>query len=1069
MSDFISNRYRLETSIGQGGMGAVYRAYDRLTGQRIALKRVTAPPNTLELSSRPSAHESMSLALANEFRTLASLHHPHIISVLDYGFESTLQPFFTMRLLENAEPIDKYAAKCSPSEKIALLSQILQALNYLHRRGILHRDLKPSNVLTQGHHAYLLDFGLALDASYAHTRGDAAGTLAYIAPEVLQGTMPSIASDLYSFGVLAYEILIGEHPFPSKSNSELIHKLLTEPVKIDPSRLDDSLALVILRLLSKDPKDRYASTTDTLRALVEASDYVLPRESQEIRESFLVAANFVGREAEIQNLSAALDHASAGKGQSYLIAGESGVGKSRLMDELRSRALVRGFTVLRGQAVSEGGLPYQLWREILRNLVLMVTITDEEAFILKPLVPDIESLIARQIPDFGFDSQTMQQRLPLVLLNLLSETSKTRPLLLLLEDLHWAAEGIEILKFITQGINLSAILIVANYRSDESPHLTETLSNMQLMTLERLSESSIRQLSEAMLGETGSKNDVVELIQRETEGNAFFIVEVVRALAEEAGQLGDIGRSTLPAQVFSGGIKRIIERRLAHLPEWALAPSQVAAVIGREVKPKLMKAVLPRLNLENWLSVAGETAVLSISGETWQFAHDKLREYLLENLPQAERSTVHVQVAEAIEIVYADTLNDYVVLLAQHYAAAGNEKKEAHYALRAAELLLDANPREARKYINRAIELKAEAEAENPQKQLAQMLLLLAKAHIRLNDYAEGRETLQKSAVIYEQLHDEIGIAITKHHLGEIGFYTGQLGEALPILQEALGVLTQTEDWRNIGYCYMNIGIIYGRQREMLTARDYFEKCLDAMEKTGDGLLIAQALNNLGISYDMQGEWEKATELYNRSLSIRREIKDKRGIAYSLANLAFLAADQERYEEARELRTEALTLLREAGDKMAVANTLDNLGGLEQKLGNNEKALAYHQEALVFAQEAKDANLVPWILLNIGKLEEKTGSDGKKYFDEALLEASKSDILPNKIEAIFQLGLWNAKKGDKSLAVQSLASIRDKKQDAAPELEKLQAEMDSRSYEAAITSPASIDEMIETLLIRKTS
>jgi predicted ATPase/tRNA A-37 threonylcarbamoyl transferase component Bud32 len=1070
MMDFINNHYQLEKTIGQGGMGTVYRAYDRLTGQYLALKRVTAPQNTFELASRLPADKSMNIALANEFRTLASLRHPHIISVLDYGFEADLQPFFTMRLLENALPIDQYATQCSPDEKIKLLTQILQALSYLHRRGILHRDLKPSNVLTENHHAYLLDFGLALDAAYAHTRGDAAGTLAYLAPEVLQGTMPSIASDLYSFGVMAYEILIGEHPFPSKSNSELIHKVLTEPAQLDSARLDEGLALVIMRLLSKDPADRYATTTETLRALVEASDYPLPDESEEIRESFLVAANFVGREEEVQTLSNALEAVMAGRGQSYLIAGESGVGKSRLMDELRSRALVRGFVALRGQAVSEGGLPYQLWREIIRNLLLIVAISDEEAYILKMLVPDIEALIGRQVTGFNLDSITMQKRLPLILLNLLGEAAKNRPLLLLLEDLQWVGESIETLKFITQGIGLSPILIVANYRSDESPHLPETLSNMTLMNLPRLSEASIRELSQSMLGETGTQANVVELIQRETEGNAFFIVEVVRALAEEAGQLGDIGRSTLPAQVFAGGIKRIIERRVSRLPAWAIRPSQVAAVIGREVKPTLMQLMLPSLKLEHWLNIAGESAVLSVAGESWQFAHDKLREYLQEALPAEERRAIHLQVARALEKLYADNLKDYLVLLVQHFGAGGEEKKEAQYAVLAGEALLERSARDAQFYIKRALSLNAHELAENPQKQLAYLYLLLAKSQIRLNEYEAAREVLNRSKSISEELGDSLGVAVAKHHIGEIGFYTGDFNEALPILQEALEVLLQSDDWRNIGYCYMNIGVIYGRQRESETSRQYLEKSLEAMEKTGDGIIIAQALNNLAINYDMAGDWDKAIELYNRSLAIRRELKDKRGIAYSLANLGALAFDQERYDDAKKLRLEALKLAREIGDRGAEANMLDALGNDENVSGNYEKALSYYEEAILIAQKIGVAYLEPMILLHIGETQEKLGLDGKKRFDEALRAANKRDILPNKREAIFKLALWHSKKGDKALAVECLTVLSQNHQDYAgkkvsDELEKLKSTMEAGTYESAVRSAEeSLDDLIKKLL-----
>lgn len=1061
------NRYKIEDTLGQGGMGTVYRAYDRLTGQHLALKRVTAPQESLELFTRLPSDSSMNIALANEFRTLASLRHPNIIPVLDYGFEGNTEPFFTMRLLENALPVDAYAANLSQSEKIELLLQILQALRYLHRRGILHRDLKPSNVLVAEGRAYLLDFGLALD--YAKNQGDAAGTLAYLAPEILQGQHPSILSDLYAFGVLAYEILAGLHPFASKTNSELIHKVLSGAVEVDSSRLSDEIALVLLRLLSKDPKDRYSSAAEVIRALAEAADYPLAGESEEIRESFLLAASFVGREGEIKQLSSALEDALAGKGQAWLIAGESGVGKSRLMDELRSRALVQGVAALRGQAVSEGGLPYQLWREIVRNLLLDVPVSAEEAYILKLLVPDIEALLEITLPDLKLDSMAIQKRLPLLILNLLNEAAKEKPLLLLLEDLQWAAEGIEILKAVSQGISLSRIMIVANYRSDESPQLPESLSNMQILELSRLSESSIRQLSEAILGETGKQSDVLDLIQRETEGNAFFIVEVVRALAEEAGTLSDIGRSTLPAQIFAGGIQKIIERRLGHLPAWALPASQLAAIIGREVKLDLMRYLKPELDLDTWLSRNAEAAVFTANGDSWQFAHDKLREYLRDNLPPAERKLLHLQVGQALETLYSAQIKDYAVLLTQHFAAAGDSKKEGQYAIMAAEALVNANPRDARQYIKRAIALNTQEFAENPPKQLASMQLTLAQCHIRLNELAAAREALEISSTIYQQIGDEIGVAICKHHLGEVGFFEGRLEEALPILHEALAVLIKTDDWRNIGYCYMNIGVIYGRQREALTARDYFEKCLAAMEKTGDGLVIAQALNNLAINYDVEGDWDKAIELYNRSLAIRRELKDKRGIAYSLANLGALAFDQERFADAKALRQEALILVKEVGDRAAESNLLDALGNHEVLEGNYQNALNYYDEALLIAQKIGVAYLEPMILLHIGETQEKMGADGKKRFLEALTVAKQRDIVPNKRSAVFQLALWHSKKGDKALAVECLVHLQQSHPDYAGKnvveaLEALKSAMDTNAYESGLTKNSSLDDLINKLL-----
>ncbi|HEX2621091.1 MAG TPA: protein kinase, partial [Phototrophicaceae bacterium] len=136
----INSRYRLRGQLGEGGMGAVYRADDRLTGQTVALKRVTVADDQLHFASRRN-DQDIRLALAQEFRTLAGLRHPHIVSVLDYGFDEQRQPYFTMQLIEEAKTLTEYAAEMDTVDKVRVLNEMLQALAYLHRRGIIHHDL----------------------------------------------------------------------------------------------------------------------------------------------------------------------------------------------------------------------------------------------------------------------------------------------------------------------------------------------------------------------------------------------------------------------------------------------------------------------------------------------------------------------------------------------------------------------------------------------------------------------------------------------------------------------------------------------------------------------------------------------------------------------------------------------------------------------------------------------------------------------------------------------------------------------------------------------------------------
>ncbi len=140
MQDFSNRRYEIEAEIGRGGMGIVYRALDRLVGQKIAIKRVGTSAEDLIYGSWTKSVDRR-LSLAWEFQTLASLWHPNIIRVLDYGFDAENLPYFSMDLLEEPQRITDYGKTLPQEQKIHLIWQILLALKYLHRRGVLHRDL----------------------------------------------------------------------------------------------------------------------------------------------------------------------------------------------------------------------------------------------------------------------------------------------------------------------------------------------------------------------------------------------------------------------------------------------------------------------------------------------------------------------------------------------------------------------------------------------------------------------------------------------------------------------------------------------------------------------------------------------------------------------------------------------------------------------------------------------------------------------------------------------------------------------------------------------------------------
>ena len=543
----INGRYLLQNKINKGGMGVVYRAFDRLIGNIVALKRIRLD-NALLVTDSISEYDTLAqlrLVLANEFQIMAGLRHPNINSVLDYGFDADKQPFFTMTLLENTETILEAGENLQFDQKIDLIEQLLQGLAYLHRRGILHRDIKPENVLVCDGVVKLLDFGLS---HRIEEKGSMGGSPHYMAPEIVGGNEPTLASDLYAVGVLLYQLISGQHPF-GPMDVGYFNRLLEQEPDMEP--IEGPFQPILRTLLAKNWQDRPTSVVDLLHSLADAAGHRRPPETSAIRESFLQAATFVGRKQEMARLKNGMRDAIKEKGQIFLLGGESGVGKSRLLDELRTHALVSGWQVLIGQANAEPGSPLQIWQDIVPRLTLNTQLSDLEAGILLDLSPTLSTLLGDEIPAIPkLTGKAQEQRWTHTLINLLKQ--KDRPTLLFLEDLQWARESmaplIQMRKVIDQ---LRGVMVVGTYRNDEWPDMPQHIPGAELLTLERLDNREVAQLSEAMLGPATNHHDLVSLLVNETEGNTFFIVEVMRELAEKAGKLTEIGDMSPPGRCFN--------------------------------------------------------------------------------------------------------------------------------------------------------------------------------------------------------------------------------------------------------------------------------------------------------------------------------------------------------------------------------------------------------------------------------------------------------------------------------------------------------------------------------------
>jgi serine/threonine protein kinase/predicted ATPase len=1019
----IHHRYTLQRQLGAGGMGVVYDAEDRLTGEHVALKLVAR--ETVEMlansfKNTAATQHDLAVQLAREFQTLASLRHPHIISVLDYGFEvidGQREIYYTMELLNGGRTILDAGADAALTHKIDLLIALLQALAYLHRRGILHRDVKPENVLVDAiGQLKVLDFGLATLRDQPSDPDGISGTMTYLPPEILRGTsVPSEASDLYAVGVIAYQLLTGSYPYdikrliPSILNSapdlmplEFLDSEISAPM--DHPALDGAyrptLAMIVGRLLAKQPEERYANAREVIRDLYAAVGRTIPADDPTIRDSFLQAAQFVGRESELEQLTNALDTTLNGAGGAWLIVGESGIGKSRLLDELRIAALVRGATVLRAQATESNGLPFELWRDPLRRLVLAANIDDSAAGTLKELVPDIDALLGRPIPDPPkLDANAKYARLTRVVTGLFA--SHPSPILFLVEDVHWARESLDLLSAILPLVEDRPLMIVAAARADEIGDLPKRLPGAYIMPLERLTDAAIADLSAAMLGDAGRQPDLHRFIQTQTEGNAFFIVEVMRSLAEIAGSLDEIGVSGLPTAITVGGMDALLRRRLRRVQAMDYPLLEMAAIAGRVLDVRVIAACAPAAHIESWLLRAADTGMLELYDGQWRFAHDKLRETLIADVgARGDEAAIHAQVARGIEAAYPDEKDrrTRAATLAEHWRAAGDARAELRYQQMAGdEALASAVDERAVHHFTRALTL-ADQLAVDP---LARAALLRGRCEAYYNagnleqvklDAAQtfsllGFELIPRTArarrrlmMLWQEIEQARYRILPR-------FWIRRAGERQRIALPVIEMLIMTHYFQNnraefiyhvlIGLniadsqgsaFYEEQGRFYATASLMFTlvglrrlARDYQRRAngrSQSIENITTRLWIA-LLGSIGGT--ARADWQTTIPTLEREMALAHRVghvRREHELATTLGGAYYYTG---RWNAVRTLNEAMLEQGRAANNPQAQGWALDNLGRLALRAGNFDEARAILNESFGLYQQVKDIVNTVWV------------------------------------------------------------------------------------------------------------
>jgi dienelactone hydrolase/predicted Ser/Thr protein kinase len=864
----LNNRYRIDVKLGEGGMGVVYKAHDTLLDRPVAIKALS-----------PTIFSDQGLKrLLREAQSAAKLAHPGIVAIHDVledgGARHIVMEFVEGKTLRDLIPMPW-------REAAGLMAQVFEAMDFAHGRGIIHRDLKPENVIiTPEGRARVMDFGLARSEGRSRLTqtGMVVGTALYMAPEqALQGKAEP-RSDLYALGCVFYEVITGQPPFAGEDPLAII----TQHINLAPRTprhhvpdLPPALEALILKLLAKDPTERPRSAGDVARmldlmgsrgavaGLAEAAHEGLVGRGPTDR---LRRVRLVGRADPLRRLMDRLDGLMSGTGGMVLVSGEPGIGKTRVVDEVVAAARMRGLQVLIGRCHERDvAIPYLPVADALEGFARSCPSETWER-LLQAAGAEIVALLADQLTKHITAGTVIRPDNPSALAgqvdvrpargvrNLLAAMTQTAPVLWVVDDLHWAdPPSLELIHHLALYTREIPVLILGAYREVELERthplsgLLVDLNRERLLIRERLRRFSSEETGELLAAMLGGllPEGLADLIHEQTEGNPFFIEELVNGLVEDGRLVWNdqemryrLAPGTAVERLAGEvpqGIRAAIGARLDRLGSETQQVLALASVIGRHFSLEILnrfgsahglteEAVEQALGyaqaarfvaaLERTAGgrddIAGFTAGAPEIEADYAFDHPLIHQVVYGELDRRRRRRLHAEVGHLLEDLYRGREGLHTERLAYHFLESDDDAKALEYSIRAGDKMLRAfyDPDMALGYYLPALEMIVGKEAS--------LRHLGTKSPVPIRRGAVHRFTAEERDAVVAYLGDVLSavretpaakavaqlanrICVAAMHLGEVYEASIRLYEQSVLGPDVQKLVVETERGKLVG------------------------------------------------------------------------------------------------------------------------------------------------------------------------------------------------------------------------------------------------------------------------------
>ena len=1101
----LDKRYQIQAHLGTGGMGEVYRVLDLNQGQECALKIL----NTM--ADQKAVHRRFH----REFQVLNRFQHPRLVRTYTWGFAED-RPYFTMEYLPGKtleKIITDYVmlGQFRASYFFPLMEQLAEGLAYIHAQGAVHRDLKPSNIMIleteEGIETTILDMGLAklrhLHSVSITQTGTAIGTAEYMSPEQGKGLWVDHRSDLYSLGVILYEMLTGAPPFSGQNPISVIMKHIREsppPIGETHIAIPEQTKQIVLKLLAKELVDRYQSAEEVLRAL--PSGVVLPDDEQRDVHRKVMRPQFIGRESEMKTLRTILRDVQAGEQRVVLISGESGVGKTRLIEELLGDALIHDFLCLKGASQEEGG---QIYGALLNAFQGKVDSVAE--------LPDsVES-----------DKFSVMERW----LQLLKRLRQKQPIVLCLEDIQWLDElTLEFLQYVLRDPEPCPFLLCLTCRWSNLEPLSAEIENFihsnelavaTRIQLKNLPREEMGYLAASMLGERSIPSDALQTLFRETGGQPLFVVEAIRTLVNadvvRQNVSGDWQWGEFPETLLSDDISEILHRRIATLPAVQQRVLEYACVFLSDFSFDLLAAVwrgdeLELLDILDELIAEGLLTACGEDEDQYRFSQELCRRAIYDRMQNVRRRLLHREIGNALE--ETEDAEELTEELADHFAVAKERDKAIKYmrlsgkkalekhAYRQARIRFEAvrdwtsddafgSPADTIDFLcdyanvlrccsqhNSALKLLDEAQALLPDDRndlKARILNDQGEIHSALQYGEIAEEYMLEALRLYQKLGDREGEIQALGSLAYLCDVSGQNEEAIAYMRREIEKRRVLEDPKNEAFIQGREGqaALVGFRFE--TAKGYLETAVKAFKQLGLEHHCLWALNLLPRVYFYLDNFNRAESVCHEAIGEWQ----KRGVVYweamNLLWLGELALERGDFAGALEYAETSAEQFLETPRRDYVYRAYAIAATATARIGDDEAALEWAEKASEGTQQTSGmyTGILPLVHCGIGVALAQAGriTEVEETFEQAI-ECRRESKGDHWARALLMVGEFYLQRDDMTKATEHLKAAKQafEEMEMSYFLEKTQVLLNQLSESSHDKDTASSSEIsVDTLSV----